>query len=205
MDDIFELTNDYFSTRKPRKPVNDFESIKSLIEFPITQSQSIRLGKGVEDIFRKYINKNSDWRDIKPPNLKGKKEPDHLFRHCIITGAIKYAEGKGNINLDTEKRKATSEKILKISQTEGCDPILLALRHYSRETLKRSSCTEYYETQGIIVMPVDEYMESYGIKCPFGSEREYRRWLNLLATELVKEDTDAEHLEAAETLMNLKT
>jgi len=204
MDDIFELTNDYFSTRKPRKHVNDFESIKSLIEFPITQSQSIRLGKGVEDIFRKYINKNSDWRDIKPPNLKGKKEPDHLFRH-FITGAIKYAEGKGNINLDTEKRKATLEKIRTIAQTEGCDPVLLALRHYSRETLKHSSCTEYYETQGITVLPVNEYMESYGIKCPFGSECEYRRWLNYVALKIVEEDTDAEHLEAAETLMNLKT
>ena len=204
MDDIFELTNDYFSTRKPRKPVNDFESINSLIEFQLTQSQSIRLGKGVEDISRKYINKNSDWKDIKPPNLKGKKEPDHLFLHYIIE-AIKYAELKANLQLDTEKRKATAEKILKISQIKGCDPILVALRHYSRETLKHSSCTEYYETQGITVLPVDEYMESYGIKCPFGSEREYVRWLNLLATELVKEDVDAEHLEAAETLMNLKT
>lgn len=201
---IFDRTVRYFRLRKPRKPMDDFESIKSLIEFPITQSQSIRLGKVAEDIFREYINETSDWEDIKPPNLKGKKERDHLFRHRL-TEVIKYVESKANLQLDTEKKNETVDKILKIAHIEGCEPILLALRHYSQETLRRSSCAEYYKSNGIIVMPVDEYMESYGIKCPFGSEREYRRWLNLLATELVKEDTNAEHLEAAETLMNLKT
>lgn len=201
---IFDRTLRFFQHRKPRKPVDDFESIKSLIEFPITQSQSIRLGKVAEDILRLEINETSEWEDIKRSNQDGEKERDHLFRH-YITEAIRYVESKANLQLDTEKRKATLEKILTIAQIEGCEPILLALRHYSQETLRRSSYAEYYKSNGIIVMPVDEYMESYGIKCPFGSEREYRRWLNLLATELVKEDTDAEHLEAAEALVNLKT
>src|SRR6056300_991202 len=201
---IFDRTLRFFQLRKPRKPVDDFESIKSLIEFPITKPQSIRLGKVAEDILRLEINETSEWEDIKRSNQDGEKERDHLFRH-YITEAIRYVESKANLQLDTEKRKATLEKILTIAQIEGCEPILLALRHYSQETLRRSSYAEYYKSNGIIVMPVDEYMESYGIKCPFGSEREYRRWLNLLATELVKEDTDAEHLEAAEALVNLKT
>src|SRR6056300_1625307 len=200
---IFDRTLRFFQLRKPRKPVDDFESIKSLIEFPITQSQSIRLGKVAEDILRLEINETSEWEDIKPPNRRGEKERDHLFRH--ITEAIKYAESKANLHLDTEKKNGTVDKILDLARIEGTDPILLALRHYSRETLRHSSYADYYESNGVIVMPVDEYMESYGIKCPFGSEREYRRWLNLLATELVKEDTDAEHLEAAEALVNLKT
>lgn len=201
---IFDRTLRYFRLRKPRKPVDGFESIKSLIEFPITQSQSIRLGKVAEDILRLEINETSDWEDIKPPNLKGKKERDHLFRHRL-TEVIKYVESKANLQLDTEKKNETVDKIMKIAHIEGTDPILLALRHYSHETLRHSSYADYFKSNGIIVLPVNEYMKMYGIKCPFGSEREYVRWLNLIATELVKEDVDAEHLEAAETLMNLKT
>lgn len=201
---IFDRTLRFFQLRKPRNPVNDFESIKSLIEFPITQSQSIRLGKVAEDIFRLEIDETSKWEDIKPPNRRGEKERDHLFRNRV-TGVKRYAESKANLQLDTEKKNGTVDKILDIARIEGCDPILLALRHYSWETLRHSSYADYYESNGVIVMPVDEYLEMYGIKCPFGSEREYRRWLNLLATELVKEDVDAEHLEAAEALMNLKT
>jgi hypothetical protein len=55
------------------------------------------------------------------------------------------------------------------------------------------------------VLPVAEYLNLFSMENPFGSYDGYKKWLNLLATELVKEDTNAEHLEAAETLMNLKT
>jgi hypothetical protein len=199
---IFERTLRYFQLRKPRKPVDSFESIKSLIEFPINQSQSIRLGKVIEDILRLEINETSDWEDIKPANQTGEKERDHLFRR---DGVTTYAELKSNLNLDSEKKKATREKAKHIAAEEHTEGIIVALRHYSQETLSRSSCTTFYEKSELKVLPVNEYMEIYGIKCPFGSEREYVRWLNLIATELVKEDTDAEHLEAAETLMNLKT
>ena len=202
MDDIFELTNDYFSTRKPRKPVNDFESIKSLIEFPMDQSQSIRLGTAVENILRKTISSKSKWVDIKPENQPGEKERDHLFQ---LGGVTIYAELKSNLNLDSEKKKATLEKAKSIAEEEHTQGIIVALRHYSHETLSQSSCTNFYEKSDLKVLPVAEYLNLFSMENPFGSYDGYKKWLNYVALKIVEEDTNAEHLEAAETLMNLKT
>ena len=55
------------------------------------------------------IIKNTDFINIKEKNKKGMKEKDHLF---MDTGnkVIYFAELKANINLDTEKSKATCTK-----------------------------------------------------------------------------------------------
>lgn len=202
MDDIFKLTNDYFSTRKPRKPVNDFESIRSLIEFPMDQSQSIRLGTAVENILRKTISSKSKWVDIKPKNQPGEKERDHLFQLGDVTI---YAELKSNLNLDSEKKKATLEKAMSIAKEEHTQGIIVALRHYSHETLSQSSCTNFYEKSDLKVLPVVEYLNLFSMENPFGSYDGYKKWLNYVAFKLVEEDTDAEHIDVAEALTNLKT
>ena len=201
MDDIFKRTSDYFTTRPPRKPVNDFESIKSLIEFPMTQSQSIRLGTAAENILRDTISSNSKCVDIKPEIRPGEKERDHLFQ----SGGVRiYAELKSNLNLDSEKKKATREKAMYIAEQEHTQGIIVGLRHYSHETLSQSSCTNFYKKSGLKVLPVAEYLNLFSMENPFGSYDVYKKWLNFVALKLVEEDTDAEHLEAAETLMNLK-
>ena len=200
--DLYQLTDTYFTNRTPRKPVNDYESIKSLLDFPITQSQSIRLGTAVENILRDTISSKSSWIDIKPANQTGEKERDHLFR---LDGVTIYAELKSNLNLDSEKKKATREKAKHIAVEEHTEGIIVALRHYSDETLRRSSCTTFYEKSELKVLPVSDYLKLFGIECPFGSFDEYKKWLNYIALKLIEEDTDAEHLAAAKALASLKT
>jgi hypothetical protein len=200
--DIYQFTDTYFTNRTPRKPVNDYESIKSLLDFPITQSQSIRLGTAIENILRDMISSKSSWVDIKPANQTGEKERDHLFRLDDVTI---YAELKSNLNLDSEKKKATREKAKHIAAEEHTEGIIVALRHYSHETLSRSSCTTFYEKSQLKVLPVWNYLGLFGIECPFGSFDGYKEWLNYVALKLIEEDTDAEHLATAKALMGLKT
>lgn len=200
--DLYQITDSYFSRRTPRKPVNDYESIKSLVDFPITQSQSIRLGTAVENILRETISSKSKWVDIKPENQPGEKERDHLFQ---LGGVTIYAELKSNLNLDSEKKKATREKAKSIAEEEHTQGIIVALRHYSHETLSQSSCTNFYEKSDLKVLPVAEYLKLFSVENPFGSYDEYKKWLNYIALKLIEEDTDAEHLAAAKALTSLKS
>ena len=200
--DLYQNTDSYFSRRTPRKAVNDYESIKSLIDFPMTQSQSIRLGTAVENILRETISSKSKWVDIKPENQPGEKERDHLFQ---LDGVTIYAELKSNLNLDSEKKKATREKAKHIAAEEHTQGIIVALRHYSHETLSRSSCTNFYEKSDLKVLPVAEYLKLFSVENPFGSYDGYKIWLNYVALKLVEEDIDAEHGDAAKTLMSLKS
>jgi hypothetical protein len=200
--DLYQITDSYFSRRTPRKAVNDYESIKSLIDFPMTQSQSIRLGTAVENILRETISSKSKWVDIKPENQPGEKERDHLFQ---LGGVTIYAELKSNLNLDSEKKKATREKAKSIAEEEHTQGIIVALRHYSHETLSQSSCTNFYEKSDLKVLPVAEYLNLFSVENPFGSYDGYKKWLNYVALKLVEEDIDAEHGDAAKTLMSLKS
>lgn len=200
--DLYQITDSYFSRRTPRKAVNDYESIKSLIDFPMTQSQSIRLGTAAENILRETISSKSKWVDIKPENQPGEKERDHLFQ---LGGVTIYAELKSNLNLDSEKKKATREKAKSIAEEEHTQGIIVALRHYSHETLSQSSCTNFYEKSDLKVLPVAEYLNLFSVENPFGSYDGYKKWLNYVALKLVEEDIDAEHGDAAKTLMSLKS
>src|SRR6056300_1422328 len=192
--DIYQFTDTYFTNRTPRKPVNDYESIKSLLDFPITQSQSIRLGTAIENILRDMISSKSSWVDIKPANQTGEKERDHLFQ---LGGVTIYAELKSNLNLDSEKKKATREKAKSIEEEEHTQGIIVALSH--------SSCTNFYEKSDLKVLPVAEYLNLFSVENPFGSYDGYKKWLNYVALKLVEEDIDAEHGDAAKTLMSLKS
>ena len=50
--------------------------------------------------------KNTQYKNIKEKNTKGKKETDHLFMD-VNNKIIYYAEIKSNLNLDTEKSNET--------------------------------------------------------------------------------------------------
>jgi len=91
----------------------DPNSIKSLIDVSINQSQSIRLGLAIERFFADYITENGGVRDIRPSNRKDEKERDHLFMN-EQTKTIFYSEWKANLNLDTEKSVSTVEKVIRI-------------------------------------------------------------------------------------------
>ena len=187
---IFDYTRQYFAgiCRKSKKSTNTDDSISSLINIPLTQSQSIRLGTHVEKLLRDFIASYDHIENVRPKNEKGRSERDHLF--YMKDGDRKiYAELKCNLNLDSEKRVVTCEKVRKISEEEACgDSYLLALR-YINDVPDR--IIKQYE--GVTVISVSDYFRRFGIQCPFGgSEVNYKLWLNQMARELVYLDDDLE-------------
>ena len=185
LDLIYDSTDSYFLNKpSPKKYINKFESLKSLLNVQLNQSQSIRLGTTIENILRNYIKSNSDWIDIKECNHWGLKERDHLFKRC---GDVIYAELKSNLQLDSEKKAGTLAKILQIAQVENTRGILVALRHFSQDTLRISNHPDYYERSGVSVLPVKDYLAKYGLQ-PFSSSEEYIAWLNFVAHRTIQED-----------------
>ena len=87
-------------------------SLSYLIDRKLSQSECIKLGYAVEHVLKDLILFNTKLKEIKK-KVENQKERDHLF--CDnINKIIYYAEIKTNINLDTEKSKATCKKCLDI-------------------------------------------------------------------------------------------
>jgi hypothetical protein len=101
------------SIKAKQKHGRDPSSLSFLLSRPVTQSQCVRLGTILETIINKtivyYGNKSYELYET-PRNEKGKHQKDLLFLNKTTNHVI-YAELKSNIRLDTEKRKATVNKI----------------------------------------------------------------------------------------------
>ncbi len=99
---------------KNKKVINESSFSSLLIKQNITpsQSESIRIGILLEKIFTLYIEKNTNFKNIKEVNKKGRREKDVLFEDCDAKVII-YGEIKSNLELDSEKYKITCTKVLK--------------------------------------------------------------------------------------------
>jgi hypothetical protein len=185
---IFDHTNTYFTSictsSSDVKTANTGDSISSLLNVPLTQSQCIKFGTHVEKILRDFISSYHHVKNVRPQNKKGESERDHLF--LLDDGRKIYAELKCNLNLDTEKRKKTCEKVHKISKEEECEGYLLAVRYIDEIPEK---VAKQYDTVNLV--SVSQYFKLFNVSCPFGnSELLYRMWLNQIARELVCRDED---------------
>lgn len=170
-----------FPSNKIQKAVDKSSSISYIVRWPLNQSQCIKLGKIIEDNMRAYILNSTQYLDIRPTNRDGQSERDHLFtcgEHKI------YAELKSNINLDTEKKKATAKKIKTVSAEEGTVGYLVALRYWRTDQIpdKFMKNKNYQDLQ---LVGVKEYLEAFGLK-PFSSTLEYTIWINQLARALIE-------------------
>lgn len=197
---IYRFTDAYFKNKPIRRKNNKQNSIRSLLDFPISHSQSIRLGTTIENVMRVYISETSDWKDIKPSNKSGAKERDHLFEK---SGVKIYAELKSNLDLDSEKKIATRDKAKNIAKEEQVRAIILSLRHFSKDTLN-NSCVNFYKKHHVDVISFQEYFDVLDINCPFDSIDDYKKWLNYMAFKLVEEDSEMGDIDAANVLMSLK-
>lgn len=74
--------NNYVINCKSNKK-KDVDSLSSLINRNLSQSDCIKLGNGVEKVLNDIVLKYTNLKDIKPKNSKGKKEKDHLLRDEI--------------------------------------------------------------------------------------------------------------------------
>ena len=167
----------------------DIDSLSYLVAGSLSQSDCIKIGNGIEYVLRDIITtKRTSLTNIKPKNVKDKKERDHLFmdNHSKI---IYYAEIKSNLNLDTEKCKATADKCIRILnelQEEYPDytiKMFLVGVRYCTKTHISSVIMNKYKSILPHVVGVNEYLSEIGIDLCF-DEQSYRQFINYLVLQM---------------------
>ena len=169
-----------FSNKK-----KDISSLSYLITRDLSQSDCIKLGNGVEKLLVDLVSQNTEVKNIKPKNKKGAKEKDHLF--CDEnTKTIYYAELKANINLDTEKSKATYMKCLDIVEKlkkeypdysiKWC---LLGYRYLNYSDIS-TTIQKKYKCIDTNLYGINQYLTMLNIDLQFTNE-EYKEFLNNIA------------------------
>ena len=166
----------------------DPDSLSYLIDIDMTQSDKIKLGTGCEKLLSDIILKKTSFENIKKKNKKGKKETDHLFVDNVEK-KIYYAELKGNLNLDTEKSKATYKKCLSIVEelkkeykdyeVKWC---LVNLRYLDYDNIPATT-SKKYDIIKDNVFGINQYLELLNIKIIF-NDATYKEFLNKIANAM---------------------
>jgi hypothetical protein len=168
----------------------DCNSLSSIINRDMSQSDCIKLGIGVEKVLTDIILKsNNDIIDIRPNNKKGEKERDHLFQN-EKKKEIYYAENKSNLNLDTEKSKSTIEKCISIKkELELKYPgykiymFLLGLRYMDISLCPKNIKNKYKDIEENLV-GINEYMHILDTKIHFKTVDQYSQFINEIADKM---------------------
>lgn len=128
-------------------------SLCSLLTRKVSQSTNIRLGNELETIINMYVTSACthacDRRPIKVK--KGEHQKDFLRQMDTV---LVYGEFKSNINLDTEKRKATREKVNDVARTLKTEfpettiaPYLVSLRYLRTTDIPHLTATSYADVK----------------------------------------------------------
>ena len=184
------INNEYVKSCVSNKK-KDKNSLSYLIRRPLSQSDCIKLGVGVEKVIVDIITSFTNLTNIKTKNEKGIKEKDHFF--CDEeTKTIYYAELKANINLDTEKSKSTYEKCLQIVEDIKQDYpgykvkwCLLACRFLDYNEISTVIQKKYSKISGNL-FGFNQYMKMVGVNINFNQER-YIEFLNNIADNMFKD------------------
>jgi hypothetical protein len=182
--------NSYVENCKSNKN-KDINSLSYIICRNLSQSDCIKLGNGIEKVTNDIILKYTNFNDIKEKNTKGKKEKDHLF--CDDNNKIiYYSELKSNINLDTEKSKATYEKCLyNVSYLKNMYPgyeikwCLLCTRYVNKEDIPKH-LKHRYKTIENNLFGINDYFKLLNIGIVF-TFRDYVVVLNNIADKMFSE------------------
>ncbi len=170
-------------------------SLSFLVGIPMSHSDAVKLGYAVEDIIRDMvIDLNSDIKNIKTHNSKGKKERDLLFENPV-TKQIFYAEVKSNLNLDTEKKIATREKCLLIQQELSLEypehqihSYLLNTRYLTIDDIPFRIKNKYSVIKQNIC-GINDYFKYLNVNMHFDSYDEYKEFLRDTFNEMVRDST----------------
>ncbi len=107
-----------------------------------------------------------------------------------INKIIYYAEIKSNLNLDTEKSKATINKCLHNKKeleekynNYNVKMYLISARHYTTNIIPQVISNKYTSIKDNIY-GINEYFKDLSISKQFSEELEYKKILNLLAKEM---------------------
>jgi hypothetical protein len=171
----------------------DINSLSSLINRDLSQSDCIKLGTGIEKVLVDCVlaQQNHVLVNIKQKNKKGVKERDHLFKD-EVNKTIYYAELKSNLNLDTEKCKSTSAKCIQIVDELKKEFIdyhielsLVGLRYFHTKDIPKIISNKYVSIQDNVV-GINEYMGKLKVYPGFQSEEKYKDFLNYVADSMFK-------------------
>ena len=152
----------------------------------LTQSNNIMLGICMQEYMTNYVVEvNVDgWEYIHLKNERGEKECDILFinknRMIII-----YCEAKNNINLDTEKLRATEDKInhnIKKIRSENPDydvyGYLLACRYLDKdEEIAKHLISKY---KNVNVIGINNYLKLFNITDLIKDYDNYKKIIRLI-------------------------
>lgn len=159
----------------------DVNSMKFLIDRNLTQSQSIRLGTELENVFRDYILKQTSMRGMNEKCIT--KQCDHLF---MSGKTIYYAELKCNLNLDSEKSVSTYKKCKQIKhELYSMYPnyqirmFLVSLRFYKKELIPKNIQNKYKNIDENLC-GISDYLVQLGLD-GFVDETEYKKFINEFA------------------------
>lgn len=189
IDELCDLvTNNLYVQKCRSNKSKDYESLSYIIKRQMSQSDCIKLGNGIEKLLSDFILKNSTLKNIKKKNVKGQKECDHLFIDDD-NKIVYYAELKTNINLDTEKYKATCEKcILNVQDLEKEYPehtikwCLLACRHLTNEKIDTAMIHKYKKISNNF-FGINDYLKMLCIDKLFTDET-YTAFVNMAADKM---------------------
>ena len=182
--------NEYVQACTSNK-AKDVHSLSSLVNRPMSQSDCIKLGTGLEKVFSELILAvNPQLTNIKPKNTKGKKERDHLFVN-EETKTVFYAELKSNLNLDTEKCRSTANKCIQIAAELSEEfpnytikMYLVGLRYVNKTLLTKIIANKYLEIADNLV-GVNYYFEALtSDSLLFANEDTYKEFLTYLADQM---------------------
>lgn len=192
--DILDLkiiinNNDYIKNCTSNK-TKDYNSLSYLVNNSLSHSDCIKLGIGIEKVMSDIIlQKNNNLENIKIKNKKGVKEKDHLFK-CEELKTIYYAEIKSNLNLDTEKYKATIEKCLQIFQelknkypNYTIKMHLVGGRYYTKKNIPVTISSKYLILNEMLV-GINEYFSELNVNVIFKNEEMYKEFINNLADSM---------------------
>ena len=171
---------------KPKK--NNSDMMRSFLKLDLISSQSIviALGNHLETFWNKVISDASNVENLielnDMVNVAGKlRQVDHYFQE-IDTAIKSYLESKCNLNFDSEKVRASNDKINDITSVLGVNvksgyfvPVVAEI--------SKSEKTKY-NNKGMEVYGVNWMIET--IQAPFTSE-EYFTFLREVVAPLLEE------------------
>jgi hypothetical protein len=182
MESILDCTavRDYIDSLEP-KETDDPMSLCSLLARRVSQSTNIRLGICLETILNlRASSACMDATDLRPrAGARGTRQKDFLRG---FSDRIVYAEFKSNINLDTEKRRATRQKINDIAAQLVSDhpgkPVsayLVSLRYLRAVDIPATVAASYSDVtligvadffQDVLSHPMEEF-QTYDVYTDF--------------------------------------
>lgn len=179
-------SNKYIKKCKSNKS-KDINSLSYLINRDLSQSDCIKLGICLENILSDLICKYTNYKNIKDKNKKGEKEKDLIFID-EDSKKVFYAEIKSNINLDTEKSKATEEKCINIKdELKKKYPeyeiimLLVATRYFTKTIIPSNIYNKYRKINTDNLVGINEFLNKLSIHYKFNNEEEYANILNIIA------------------------